>query len=159
MMQRTALSWTAILSLLVVLGACSEAWTGPYDPDADPATEFEKAMKQAIAEDKSVLVVFGANWCPDCRALEEILSTEPLHRFVTERFVSMHVNIGNWDKNIEFAATFGRPIDKGIPSIAIIDKDGSTRFVSSAGELATARKMSVEHLMQWLSGLVQPDAG
>jgi thioredoxin 1 len=153
------LSRVAIVFSLVVVGACSQEWTGPYDAGAEPATEFDKAMKQAILEDKFVLVVFGANWCADCRALEERLSTEPLHRFVNEKFISMHVDIGNWDKNMAFAATFGRPVDKGIPSIAIVDKDGSIQFVSTAGELAKARKMSGEALMQWLSGLVQPNAG
>jgi thioredoxin 1 len=152
-------SWLAVGCMLLVLCACSQDPGGPYDVLAEPDTDLKHAMTQATAEGKLVLVVFGANWCEDCRALERQLKTDLLHQVVADQFVLMHVDIGNWDKNMDFVARFGKPVDRGIPSIAIVDRDGGIRFVSASGELAKARRMTNEQLAEWISGLVQPRTG
>jgi thiol:disulfide interchange protein len=41
----------------------------PYNEQADPAQDIAAALKQAKADDKLVLLDFGANWCPDCLVL------------------------------------------------------------------------------------------
>jgi thioredoxin 1 len=45
------------------------AWRG-YDEAADARADIERGRAQAAAGGKRVLIVFGANWCGDCRVLD-----------------------------------------------------------------------------------------
>ena len=49
-----------------------------YDPDADPAVTYQAALQQSAREEKLVLLVFGSDWCPDCRSLNKKLGQAPL---------------------------------------------------------------------------------
>jgi len=120
-----------------------------YDPQADPAVDYQHALEQATAQDKLVLVVFGSQWCPDCRSLNTKMNQEPLQATVQDNFVVTHVDVGNWDKNMDFVAQFGEPVAKGIPSIAIVGSDQKAYYVSEAGEFASARSSSLSALTQW----------
>ncbi len=125
------------------------AETYSYHPEADPAVDYQRALEQAKAQDKLVLVVFGSQWCPDCRSLNTKMSQEPLQATVQDNFIVTHVDVGNWDKNMAFVAQFGEPVAKGIPSIAIVGSDKKAYYVSTAGEFASARSSSLGSLTQW----------
>jgi thiol-disulfide isomerase/thioredoxin len=140
---------------LILSGGCSDEIPSPYDRDADPQHDLETALLEARAGDKHVLIVFGAHWCPDCRALFHEMQTDPLASFVTANFVVMHVHIGNWNHNMHFVQRFGTPVAQGIPSIAIVGGEGRTRFVSNAGELASARSRTNAELREWFETLVE----
>jgi protein disulfide-isomerase len=49
--------------------------------------------------------------------------------------------VGRWDKNLDVAKTYGVPLEKGIPAVAIISAKNETLYVTKEGELANARKM------------------
>lgn len=143
---------------LILSGGCSDEVPSPYDRNADPQQDFEAALLEAQAVEKQVLIVFGAHWCPDCQALFREMQTDPLASFVTDNFVVMHVHIGNWNHNMDFVKHFGTPVAQGIPSIAIVGDDGRTRFVSNAGELASARSRTNAQLTEWFEKLVEEPA-
>lgn len=138
---------------LVTLG-CTGGQEGPYDAAANPVLDFTRALAQATAEGKHVLIIFGANWCPDCRALAQEISTEPLSQLVREHFVVFHVNIGNWNVNMDFVGRFGEPVAYGIPSIVITDTEGVPRYVTAAGELASVRSLTSMQLLEWFERVV-----
>jgi thioredoxin 1 len=135
--------------LLIVLSLGARAETHGYDPDADPAADYQQALTAAGANGKLVLLVFGSEWCADCRSLNQKMGLAPLEATVSGNFVVAHVDIGNWDRNMAFTGQFGDPVGKGIPSIAIIDSDGKALYVSEAGEFATARSSELKDLDQW----------
>ena len=43
---------------------------GPYDEAADAKAQIEAALSEAAQAKVPVLVVFGANWCGDCKVLD-----------------------------------------------------------------------------------------
>lgn len=51
-----------------------------YKVCSDQQAAFQATLEQAIAEDKIVLVKFGADWCPWCQSLHKILSNEQMLR-------------------------------------------------------------------------------
>lgn len=146
---------SGMIICLILSGGCSDEITSPYDRRADPQQDFDAALLKAQADEKQVLVIFGAHWCPDCQALFDEMQTNPLARFVTDNFVVMHVHIGNWNHNMDFVQRFGTPVAQGIPSIAIVGDEGRTRFVSNAGELASARSRTNVELTEWFEKLVE----
>lgn len=148
-----------VVSLLLTCALSSAADYG-YDPDANPAASFQQALQQSAQQEKLVLLVFGSEWCPDCRSLNKKMAQAPLAATVQDNFVVAHIDIGNWDKNMAFTEQFGEPVAQGIPSIAIIAPDGTLLYVSEAGEFASARSAQLEALDKWftdkLAQIAQP---
>jgi thioredoxin 1 len=136
-------------AMCIFLSSFSYAGEYRYDPDADPYVLLSKSTLTATKENKLILVVFGADWCPDCRSFNEKLNIKPLSEIITSRFVVMHVDVGEWDKNIDFTKQFGSPIDGGIPSIAILGNDKKLYYVAEGGEFASARTSKVKTLNEW----------
>jgi thiol-disulfide isomerase/thioredoxin len=134
-----------------LLSSSMTAWPEAYqfNPEADPAQHYRAALSSANDQGKLVLMVFGSEWCPDCRSLNQKMTQSPLRDTVENNFVVTHVDIGNWDLNMAFTTNFGQPVAKGIPSIAIIEPAGKVLYVSEAGEFASARSSGVDSLDNW----------
>ena len=134
----------------------AQAQTAPkpvYNEQADARAELNMALADAHAQNKNVLVVFGANWCPDCRALAGKMGTGVLASHVDKRFVVLKVDVGRFDKNVDLATQLGVPLKKGIPAVAVLKNDGTMASATSGGELADARSMGDDAVLRVLEGL------
>ncbi|MFZ6757698.1 thioredoxin family protein [Undibacterium sp. Ji50W] len=122
----------------------AHAGTNPaqvYDESADARTAITKALAEAQKSDKKVLVIFGANWCKDCLELDKSMhgKNAPL---LNSKFVTVKVNVGQFDKNMDLSDSYGTPTKKGIPAAVLLRPDNSVLYASKGGELSNARKMS-----------------
>ena len=146
----------ALLSCLMMtaLPASAQAPAKPvYNEQADARAELNQALAAAQAQQKNVLVVFGANWCGDCLALERKMSAGSLQAHVDKRFVVLKVDVGRFNRNTDLAAQMGVPLKKGIPAVAVLKRDGEVQSATGAGELADARNMGDEAVLKVLDGL------
>jgi thiol:disulfide interchange protein len=137
--------------------ACSrsepEPATPPYDEHADPRADLNRALERARADNKHVLVVFGANWCPDCRSLAVKMASGSLAKLVAERYVVTKVDIGRFDRNLDLARQLGNPIRKGIPAVAVLASDGRLIRATDGGELASAKGMGDRKVLEVFENL------
>lgn len=122
--------------------AAAPATALPYDEKADARADVQAALAAAQVSGKPVVVVFGANWCPDCRALDKALKNEPNAALMASSFHVVKVDVGQFDKNLDVAKTYGDAIKKGIPAAAVLSPKGDLLYATKAGELGNARKMS-----------------
>jgi protein disulfide-isomerase len=122
--------------------ALAQAGALPYDEKADAKAELKQALAAAQASHEPVLVVFGANWCEDCRALDKALHTGRNAELIAKEFKVVKVDVGNFDRNLDVATTYGNPIKKGIPAAVVLSPDNQVLYATRAGELADARRMS-----------------
>jgi len=117
----------------------------PYDESADPQRDLQRALAQARKTGKRVLVVFGANWCPDCRLLDkEFHAGGETEKLVHARYEVVKVDVGRFDKNLDFVKLYGEPIKKGIPSVVVVTPTNEVVYQTKAGELADARNMGAD---------------
>jgi thioredoxin 1 len=91
----------------------------------DARAAIEVASRQAAEEGKRIAVVFGANWCPDCEAFKRALGHRLVAPIVDPNFVVVKVSVGNRDRNLDLMADYGMNVGGGIPSVAILEADGS----------------------------------
>jgi thioredoxin 1 len=100
----------------------------------DARAHVEAACRQASAEGKRVAVVFGANWCPDCEAFKRALGHRLVAPIVDPAFVVVKVSVGNRDRNLDLMAEYGMNVGSGIPSVAILEPDGSLVIAQRDGQ-------------------------
>ena len=132
--------WLGLLSAL--LTSMALAGPMPYDEHADAKAELAQALMAARTDHVPVLVILGANWCEDCRALDAAIKSEKTAQLMASRFKVVKVDVGNFDHNLDIAAAYGNPIKKGIPAAVVLSPDNQVIYATRAGELADARSMS-----------------
>src|SRR3954449_12359645 len=104
----------------------------------DAHAAIAAACRQAAAERKRVAVVFGANWCPDCEAFKRALGHRLVAPIVDPHFVIVKISVGNRDRNLDLMADYGMNVGSGIPSVAILEPDGSLVVAQRDGEFRNA---------------------
>ena len=139
-----------VISALLAFNVVAADEKKVYNEAANAREEIQAALKAAREGNKSMLVVFGANWCGDCKMLDMEMHQGDLQKLVNERLVVVKVDVGRNDRNTDVAAQYDPNILKnGIPSIALVKADGSIAYRTTGGELADARKMGREGVMQF----------
>ena len=126
----------------------------PYDESADAKAALHDALRAAAADKMPVLVIFGANWCEDCRALDQALRTGRNADLMTHEFKIVKVDVGRFDRNLGVSRAYGDPIRKGIPAAVVLSDDNRVLYATRAGELADARRMSESGIYDFFRNVV-----
>ncbi len=130
------------LWISVLAGAASEP---VYDEQADARKLIAAAIKTASKPGKSaknVVLDFGANWCFDCRVLDEQMRKPELASVIEKSFVVVKIDVGRMDKNVDLAQQYGVPVKNGIPALAVLDSRGKVLYAQDQGQFADARHMN-----------------
>lgn len=153
MKRKSIQAWVILFTMLGTTAALARPLI--YDPDANPREDLATAATRAAQDGKLILLVFGADWCPDCRVLDYHFKQDGLRSVIIANFHVVKVDVGEKDKNLDFVAEFGNPIANGIPAIAILDAGLNIHYVSDAGEFATARSAKADSLKTWFQSVVE----
>lgn len=129
---------------VLAFGLSAMATEQVYDERADAKAAVESALKSAAANHKSVLLVFGANWCADCVALDHALKAQKSAGLLAKEFEVVKIDVGHFDRNMEIVTAYGKPIEEGIPAVVVLSPDNKILFTTRGGELANARTMNDE---------------
>jgi len=145
----------ALVALGVAFTVAADALF-PYDESADAHADLSRAMADARASGRLLMILFGANWCTDCRVLAKAMAMDPLAGEIDDRYAVAKVDVGNWDKHLDIAERFGNPIARGIPAMVVATPVGDVLYATRAGELATARYLGADRLRQFFDALPRP---
>ncbi len=86
-------------------------------------TDEKAAIAKANAENKPILIDFGAEWCTACKELEHETFPDANVRSEAKRFVALHIDTtDDEDKNV--IALKDKYKIVGLPTIIMIDKTG-----------------------------------
>ena len=121
-----------------------------YSEPADATKELDEALASAKSDHKRVLVVFGANWCYDCHVLDEAMNSPKVAPLVDANYHVVHINIGDGKDNSALANRFLVPLDKGIPSLAVVDANGAVVTSQKQGEFESAAKIGMSDVIDFL---------
>ena len=133
-------SITALL-ISIFLSFFAHADVPVYDESADAPTQVAQALAKAKADNKQLMIVFGANWCGDCKMLDGEFKKPALKALLDKNYVIVKVDVNRFNKNLDVVKPYGEVIKKGIPSIVIATPTNQLVYATNGGELADARKM------------------
>lgn len=99
-----------------------------YAVSDDAEADVDAALARAAANDRRVLLVMGANWCHDSRALAGWLGTERFEALVEREYELVFVNIGMPQRgdghNLGIARRFGLEELPGTPNLLVLTAEG-----------------------------------
>jgi protein disulfide-isomerase len=102
---------------------------GPYDDTAMGDELVRSAREHAAQSGQRVLLVFGANWCADCRAMDALFQSDAaIAARLQQSFVLVKLDVGRDEvprRNASLIARFGAAVETGIPVLVVVDADGT----------------------------------
>ncbi|MGQ5523639.1 thioredoxin family protein [Chitinimonas sp. PSY-7] len=144
-----------LIALVLMAGSLAlRADALPYDETANAKEEVKQALIKAHSTQTPVLLVFGANWCEDCRALDRALKNDKNAALMAKSFNVVKIDVGRFDKNTDLDTVYGNPIKKGIPAVVVLAPDQRVLYATRAGELASARRMSADGVYGFFQDIV-----
>lgn len=140
----------------------------PATPAAKPGALFQSpddsmaavnaTLDIARENNKLMLVVMGANWCHDSRALAARLDKEPLKSLVTEHYETIFVDVGYLDKGKDVITSLGVPIYYATPTVLIIDPvSGQLVNAQNRHQWGNADKISMEDSVEYFQLMANTD--
>jgi hypothetical protein len=121
-----------------------------YSDPREAEAELKAGLARAANEHKRVIVVFGGNWCYDCHVLDTTFHSKEFAPIVNANYHVIHINVGNYDANLDLADKYQIPLKKGVPSLAILDPDGSLVVSQKQGEFESTMRIGPEDVIDFL---------
>lgn len=122
-----------------------------YPAGVDAQKEIAEAIATAAKTHKRVLLVFGGNWCYDCHVLDEAFHTPEIAPTLNRNFVVTHIDIGEYNKNLDIAKKYEVPVERGVPAAAVLDSDGKLLFSQQNKEFEKAQSLAPEDILAFLN--------
>jgi thioredoxin 1 len=144
----------ALFSLVIALGSPAHALQPDiYPPTQQASADIAAALKSAAASHKRVILDFGGDWCSDCHVLDLYFHDAANRPLLETNYVLVHINVGHRDANLDIAARYQIPLNKGVPAIAVLDDRGKLLYSQKTGEFEAMRHMQsgavTDFLVRW----------
>ena len=127
----------------------------PYNGEIYSESDIERFLNSSINKSKQPIIIFGGNWCPDCRILEGTLQLPTIKKYMIEHYEIMHVDVGRYDKNMNLISYFKIPKEEGVPRVLVFDTNKNILNMESTKEWTTARDRKQQEIFNYFQALVQ----
>ena len=136
-------------------------WTHYYPFDANVAAEIDGALTEAKAGGRLPVLVFGADWCGDSRALAAVLSSDTWGGEFGDRYRVIFIDVDHPTKdhgrNEDQIARFGIKKMTGTPEMLVIGRDGQPlNTIKDAMGWDNAGERPVGEILGWFRNLPTP---
>ena len=131
----------------------------PYKPDLNYSDLVIEGIEKALKENKQPLIIFGANWCPDCIVLHQITLIPQMSKFINENFELIYVDVGDYrdgsePKNNKILLDYGITELEGVPTIVVLSKDLKVLNKDSSTQWRNARERQPSEFYLYLNNLL-----
>ena len=121
----------------------------PYDEKVVDSLQLDEFIDLSISRGKQPVVIFGGNWCPDCRILEGTLAMPTIKKFLQQHYQVMHIDIGRYDRNMDLMDHLNIESKKGVPRVVILDLEKNIVNSSTSSEWTTARDRKQQEIYNY----------
>jgi len=129
MLLASAISMSLASTILMPINTATASYTEeksavqdlPYKPSADQMGDVTTTLEKAKAQGKLALVVMGANWCHDSRALISKMTDPSLAPMLEENYETVLVDVGGLAHGKDVIERFGMPVIYGTPTLLVVD--------------------------------------
>ncbi len=99
-----------------------------YTEGRDASADVDAALSRAAQNGKTVIIVMGANWCHDSRALAKWFETPRFNAMMQPKYEIVYVDAGKPQsgdgRNADIIKRFGGKKQKNTPYVMMISRGG-----------------------------------
>jgi thiol-disulfide isomerase/thioredoxin len=125
----------------------------PYERLEVTETQVLDFIAQSKVGNQSI-IIFGANWCPDCRILEGTLLLPTVRSFIDDNFSVIHIDVGKYDINMNLLELLGIPKQEGIPRVVIFGQESNILNMNSTDKWRSARQNKAQEIFDYFQSYV-----
>ncbi|WP_270373689.1 MULTISPECIES: thioredoxin family protein [Marinicauda] len=132
----------------------------PFDEAEDASPCVAAARERAQDSGRALMLVFGANWCPDARAFAGFLEEPAITEGPGRRLEIVLVDVGRHDRHQQLVAAFGLDVPlEGVPAVLVLDAGGRPLDADNLYRWRTARSADPGAVAAWLETILPPTSG
>jgi hypothetical protein len=139
------------LAVPALIAAAPNPEAKPFGHPGRAQHDIVAALSRAAANRHRVIVVFGANWCHDSRALAGWFATPRFHDMLAPKYEIVWVDVGRKDKNLDLARRFGLAGIVGTPTVLIVDAAGKPLNLADAPTWRNAASRSGDAIYDYFA--------
>lgn len=119
---------TIIMLPVLVVGCKSTSLNNDftYTASTSPLTDVLEAKERALATNKLLLVVLGAQWCHDSTGLADQFNTEQMQLILGAHYETVFVDVGTLNDKRRITELFDYPIYYATPTVMIVEPSTDT---------------------------------
>ena len=131
----------------------------PYNGEIYSVEFLDKFIDKSIKDGKQPILIFGANWCPDCIILHQITLIPQMAKFINENFELIYVDVGDYrdgsePKNKQILLNYGIAELEGVPTIVVLSKDLKVLNKDSSTQWRNARERQPSEFYFYLNSFL-----
>ena len=116
----------------------------PYDGIVYSVDNLKSFIASTVKSDKQPIIIFGANWCPDCRIFSGTMDIPK---------IKSYIDVKRYEINMQLMEEFGIPSAEGIPRVLVFDKRMNLINNSNTAEWRTARERSSQEIFDFFQNM------
>ena len=125
----------------------------PYDGKVLSFEETEQFLDSSLAENKQPILIFGANWCPDCRIFSGTINIPKINSYIQDNYEILYIDVKRYEINMELMEEYGIKPAEGIPRILVFDKNKNLLNSSRTTEWRTARDRTSQEIFNFFQDM------
>jgi Thioredoxin-like len=134
-----------------------------YDPGAIPERDLAILAKQALKENKHILVLAGGNWCARCLTFNQFcLANSEIDSLLHADYLIYHLNYSEENQNKKIFTQLGYPQRFGFPVMMVLNEKGERIHTQESEYLEQgagySKRRVLEFLQAWNRKALQPES-
>lgn len=135
-----------------------KAETDVFFPSSDVMKDVDDTLARAKENNKLALIVLGADWCHDSRALVSNLNNPAMKDLLDENYEVTLVDVEFFEHGLDVVRRFGQPTIFATPTVLIVDpKSGKLVNSHNMHQFKDAEAMGLEKTLGYLYIMRSPE--
>ena len=121
----------------------------PYDRVVYTINDLNKFIEETINSKKQPIIIFGANWCPDCRIFSGTINIPKIKSYIDNHFEILYVDVQRYEINMSLMEEYGIPSQEGIPRVLVFNYEKELINNTTTAEWRTARDRTSQEIFDF----------
>ena len=126
-----------------------------FRPEIVSVNKVYSFVETTSEKDKQAVVVFGANWCPDCQILAGLIKIAQEDQLIQKGFEFLLVDVKDYKINMDSLQQIDSSALTGIPRVFIFDNSDNLINKQANDFFRTLRSMNENALVDYLISFKQ----